>query len=396
MARSGGSKGGLARRGEAGLERRVRPLVRALHAYVPGEQPRIRGLIKLNTNENPYPPSPKVLAAVKAATDGRLRLYPNPTAEALRARLAKLHGCGPENIIVGNGSDELLAMAVRCFVEPRGASSPGSVSRVQYFTPSYSLYPVLAAAHGAEAYEVPLRPDFGLPTLAELRRGGRWDADAALTLVTTPNAPSGRGYGNDELRSLCRASRGVVVLDEAYVDFADEHALPLAREMSHVLVARTFSKAYSLCFQRVGYLVGDPLLVGALHKIRDSYNVNGLGQVAAEATLENLGYYRANFRRVRRTREGLTRALRGLGFEVFPSQTNFLLVVPPLLPAREWLERLRDRRVLVRWFSTPGIDRFLRITVGTEGEAEALLAAVRAIGKSLGAGARADRRTGDV
>ncbi len=146
----------------------IRPLVRNLHAYVPGEQPKIKGLIKLNTNENPYPPSPKVLAAVRAATDGRLRLYPNPTAQGLREKLAKLHGCGPENLIVGNGSDELLALATRAFVEPAGG---GGAKVVQYFTPSYSLYPVLADIHGAARNAVPLKADFGLPTMEELKGG---------------------------------------------------------------------------------------------------------------------------------------------------------------------------------------------------------------------------------
>lgn len=359
--------------------RLVRPLVRDLHEYVPGEQPKVRGLVKLNTNENPYPPSPKVLRAVRAATDGRLRLYPSPTADALRTKLADLHGCKPENLVVGNGSDELLAMAVRAFVEPAGLGRRASAERVQYFVPSYSLYPVLAEAHGAVRHPVPLKADFGLPTVAELRRGRQWDFGAALTLVTTPNAPSGRAYGRAELEALCAAQRGVVLLDEAYVDFAPEHAMALALESPHVLVARTFSKAYSLCFQRVGYCVGDPRLIGALQKIRDSYNVNGLGQVAAEATLSDLAYYRRHFRQIIATRERLGRELGRFGFEVLPSGTNFLLVVPPGLPARRWMELLRERRILVRWFSASEVDRYLRITVGSEREAEALLRAVRGI-----------------
>src|ERR1035437_9892703 len=180
----------------------IRPLVLGLHPYIPGEQPKIKGLIKLNTNENPYPPSPRVLAATRTAVDARLRLYPNPTAQLLRDKLARLHGCRAENIIVGNGSDELLAMAVRTFVEPDGTPDLRcSKSLVQFFTPSYSLYPVL---------------------------------------------------------------------EEAYVDFASENAMSLALKYSHVLVARTFSKAYSLCFQRVGYCVGHAELIAALHKIRDS------------------------------------------------------------------------------------------------------------------------------
>ena len=369
----------------------IRPLVRGLHPYVPGEQPKMKGLIKLNTNENPYPPSPRVLAATRAAVDGRLRLYPNPTAQLLRERLARLHGCRPENIIVGNGSDELLAMAVRAFVEPRvgqasrlsrAGETPALLcckSLVQFFSPSYSLYPVLADIHGAARNAVPLGADFTIPLFAELRRMRQWDFRAALSLVTTPNAPSGRGYGTAQLEELCRAQKGVVLLDEAYVDFASENALALALKYPHVLVARTFSKAYSLCFQRIGYCVGHPELITALHKIRDSYNVNGLGQVAALATLEDLPTYRANFRRIIATREHLSRELDALDFRVFPSQTNFILVRPPKFSAQTWLQKLRNRKILVRWFSDPLVQNYLRITIGTPEEAAALVKAAKAV-----------------
>ena len=325
----------------------IRPLVHKLHAYVPGEQPKIPGLIKLNTNENPFPPSPRVLAAVKKAVDGRLRLYPNPTAQLLREKLAKLHRCRPENIIVGNGSDELLALATRAFVEPgsksevRGPKLETARATVQFFTPSYSLYPVLAEIHGTRTNAVALDRDFGIPPISILKKSRAWDFHAALTFVTTPNAPGGRGYATAELDALCRAQRGVVVLDEAYVDFAAENALKLALKHPHVLVSRTFSKAYSLCFQRVGYFVGHPELIAALDKIRDSYNVNGLGQVAALATLDDLDYYRANFRKIIATRERLRKELTALGFEALPSETNFILARPPRFPAKVWLEKLR-------------------------------------------------------
>ncbi|MBU6399449.1 MAG: aminotransferase class I/II-fold pyridoxal phosphate-dependent enzyme [Verrucomicrobia bacterium] len=338
----------------------------------------------------------------------------------LREKLARFHHCRPENIIVGNGSDELLALATRAFVEPsidpapasaagggegapragaeapnillrarnarssasvraiQGASRP-SRSVVQFFTPSYSLYPVLAEIQGGVSNPVPLHADFSLPSVGELRRGGRWDFRAALTYVTAPNAPSGRGYSTRELDALCHAHRGAVVLDEAYVDFADENAMALGLRHRHVLVARTFSKAYSLCFLRVGYLVGHADLIAALQKIRDSYNVNGLGQVAALATLANLPYYRNNFRRIRATRERLSRELAALGFRVYPSQTNFVLARPPEWPAGAWLEKLRGRKILVRWFDLPGVRDCLRITIGTDGEIDALLEAVRRI-----------------
>ena len=344
----------------------VRPLVRELHPYVPGEQPKIKGLIKLNTNENPYPPSATVRRAIRAALDERLRLYPNPGADALREKLAKFHRCSMENIIVGNGSDELLALAVRCFVEP-GAS-------VQYFVPCYSLYTVLAAVHGAKAAAVPLSDGFGLPKT--------WDCGAPLTFVTTPNAPTGTGYTSGELQQICREHKGVLVLDEAYADFAKENAMRLALDYAHVLVARTFSKGYSLCFLRVGYMVGHPTLIAALHKIRDSYNVNGLAQIAAAATLDDLSYYQKNFKRVIATRARITSELMKLGFDVRPSQTNFLFARPPRLPAQVWLEKLRAKKILVRWFNHFGLDDWLRISLGTDADMDAFLRAVRAIART--------------
>jgi histidinol-phosphate aminotransferase len=312
--------------------------------------------------------------------DGRLRLYPNPTAQVVREKLAKLHGCAAENILVGNGSDEVLALAVRAFVEPGkgsnaifGRLADRSKATVQYFTPSYSLYPVLADIHGAAKNAVALNSDFSMPGVAELKRGKQWSFDAALTFVTTPNAPSGRGYKTAELEKLCRAQQGVVILDEAYVDFAEENALKLALKFPHVLVARTFSKAYSLCFQRVGYFVGHSELIAALDKIRDSYNVNGLGQIAAAATLDDLKFYRANFKTIIATREWLSRELSNLGFGVLSSQTNFILAKPPKFPAKGWLLKLRDQKILVRWFSSPEVSDYLRITIGTPAEAEALV-----------------------
>jgi histidinol-phosphate aminotransferase len=372
----------------------VRPIVRKLHAYVPGEQPRIKGLIKLNTNENPYPPSPHVVESVKAAVDGRLRLYPNPAAQPLREALARLHGCGAENIIIGNGSDDLLALATRAFVEPmpegrssgslRTASSARSRSTIQAFDPSYSLYPVLAAIHGARFQKIPLAPGFDLPALDGKGASTNWDQQAALSFITTPNAPTGRGYAVSRLESICREQRGVVVLDEAYVDFAAQDALQLALQLPQVLVSRTFSKAYSLCFQRVGYFVGSSELIGALDKVRDSYNVNGLGQVAALATLEDLDYYRVNFRVIIQTRTHLAEELEHLGFRVNPSETNFLLVRPPVGTAKEWLKKLRDRKILVRWFDVPRMRNDLRITIGSQSQIESLIRAVRAILKTYG------------
>ncbi len=366
----------------------IRPNVRSLHAYVPGEQPKIAGLIKLNTNENPFPPSPKVLDAVRASVDGRLRLYPDPSAQPLREALARLHGCTPDNIIVGNGSDELLALATRAFVEPVPPGnkhirpSRRSLHTVQYFDPSYSLYPVLTDIHNAIKNPVPLKRNFDIPSLAHLRKNGVWNFKAALTLVTTPNAPSGRGYKTKQLERLCGAQNGVTILDEAYVDFADENALELALRMPHVLVSRTFSKAYSLCFQRIGYFIGHPDLISALNKIRDSYNVNGLGQAAALATLSDLRYYRKNFQTIKQTRQWLVDELSRVGFESLPSQTNFIFTKPPRFPAGEWLQTLRDQKLLLRWFKNSEVSSHLRITIGTRNEIKSLLRVVRQVLKS--------------
>jgi len=362
----------------------IRESVRSLHGYIPGEQPKISGLIKLNTNENPYPPSPRVLRAVRAAVDERLRLYPNPAAAPLREALADYHRCAPDQVLIGNGSDDCLALIIRALVEPispPGLPAPEGVpsrSLVQYLFPCYSLYPVLARIHGAEPWPVPLLNDFSLPSPRELRRGGRWRPDAAVTLITTPNAPSGRGYTTRELERCCLAHRGAVVLDEAYADFADENAMSLALEHSNVLVTRTFSKAYSLCFQRVGYVVAHPHLIEAMDKIRDSYNVNGLGQVAALASLRDSAYYRRGFARIKRGRLGLTRSLEALGFTVLPSQANFVLAKPPVGNAEAWLRFLRDRKILVRWFDSPTLRDWLRITVGNDREIHAVLRASKA------------------
>lgn len=368
------------------VKRLIRKHVRSLHAYTPGEQPKHKNLLKLNTNENPWPPSPKVLAATKKAVDERLRLYPDPISSQLREKLANLHKVPASQVCIGNGSDDILAMCLRAFVEPSDSDIFGkspSKGTVQFFDPSYSLYPVLAETHKANINSFPLKSDFDLPTVEELKNSGKWDFKAALTYVTTPNAPSGRGYSNEQLIALCWAMKGIVVLDEAYVDFADTNALDLIHQFNHVLVCRTFSKAYSLCFQRVGYVVGHPDLIEALDKVRDSYNVNGLGQIAALETLKNLKYYRDNFKSIIHEREFLTSNLESLNFTVLPSQTNFLFVVPPRKPAKKWFELLREEGVIVRFFDKPNLRKYLRVTIGNPSEMKRYLSVTKKILKSF-------------
>ncbi|MGI9658168.1 MAG: pyridoxal phosphate-dependent aminotransferase, partial [Gaiellaceae bacterium] len=206
-----------------------------------------------------------------------------------------------------------------------------------------------------------------------------WESRAALSLVTTPNAPSGRGYSTRQLGGLCRATDGVVVLDEAYADFAAENAVRLALTLPNVIVLRTFSKAYSLCFQRIGYALGHRDLLAELMKVRDSYSVNGLGQVAALATLADRRYYAGTIKQIVASREQLAEQLAELGFRVLPSQTNFLLVEPPGPPAEHWFDALRERRILVRWFSSRQMRRYLRITIGTDEQNTKLLRALKRV-----------------
>ena len=342
----------------------VRPSVAAIHAYVPGEQPQGSGWVKLNTNENPYPPSPRVVDAIRAAAGADLRLYPDPVAGALRRRAAAVYGVDVDGILVGNGSDELLSLLVRAVVAPG--------TRVAYPTPTYSLYDTLVSIEDGVVVTEPFGPDFLLPdNLAAL--------DARLTFICHPNAPSGVAIGIDRIRALAQASAGVVVVDEAYVDFGGESAMPLVREFDNVVVLRTFSKSFSLAGMRVGLAFGPPALVQDIARIKDSYNVDRLALVAAEAALEDYAWMEANVAKVVATRATLTAALRQRGFAVLDSATNFVLARRPGVDQAETHRRLKEKRVLVRHFATAGLADALRITVGTDDEVAALLAALDAL-----------------
>jgi histidinol-phosphate aminotransferase len=345
----------------------LRPNIERMHAYVPGEQPKVAGLVKLNTNENPYPPSPKVAAAIRDAVgDGsRLRLYPDPVCSGLRAKVAALYGFKPEQVLVANGSDEVLTLALRAFV--------GEGQRVAYAMPSYSLYPVLADIQDAKKLELEMNPDFTLPERLFRER-------APLKIVTSPNAPSGVAVPTRVLDRLCAASRGVVLIDEAYVDFADDNALRLVKKHRNALIARTLSKSYSLAGMRVGFAIGHPALIEGLMKVKDSYNVNRLSQAAALAALGDRTHFAANVRRVKATRERLSGALRAMGFDVLPSATNFLFVQPPAaMTAKQFYTALRARNILVRWWSDPRVSSRVRISIGTDKEVDKLLTATRGI-----------------
>lgn len=334
-----------------------RKIVQSMAAYVPGEQPRDQRYVKLNTNENPYPPSPRVIEAIRDAAGDGLRLYPQPMADELRERAARLYGVKPENVLVGNGSDDLLAMVVRACVD--------AGDRVAYPVPTYSLYDTLVALHDGEALRVPFEEDFSLPE-ALLR------VEARLVFLCNPNSPSGTVVPLDAVRALVERQRGLVVVDEAYVDFGEGTSLPLLREFHNLVVLRTLSKSFSLAGLRIGLAFGAQDVIAMLAKVKDSYNVNRLSIIAGAAALRDVRWMEANVRRVQRTREELTRRLVALGFEVPPSQANFVLARRRGGDLGALYESLKRRGVLVRYFPTPELRDSLRITVGTDDEVRIL------------------------
>ncbi len=336
-----------------------------MQGYVPGEQPRDKRYIKLNTNESPYPPSPQVLQALAELDTSRLRLYPDPVAHELRAEAARLAGVSTDCVLCGNGSDDLLTIAVRTFVDQGG--------QVAYPTPSYSLYPVLADIQGAERVEVPLDSNFELPPDMVPRCG-----DASLLFVARPNAPTGNAFPMATMRRLCEEFTGVVWIDEAYVDFADDSCLAFVNEYPNVVVSRTLSKSYSLASVRLGIAYATPELVAEMMKVKDSYNVNMLTQVLGLAALRDHDGMRENAERIRQTRANTREQLHAMGCDVLPSAANFMLVKPPV-PAVDVVAGLRDRGILVRYFSDPRVAAYFRVSIGTAEEMAAFTDALREV-----------------
>jgi len=337
----------------------VRPAIRLMHGYIPGEQPQDKRYIKLNSNENPYPPSPHVLAALHNAIGADLCLYPDPVANRLREVAAARYGFRRENILVGNGSDDLLTMLMRTFVDPG--------DRVAFPTPTYSLYDTLVAMQDGVVVQVPYPSTFSIPSaLAEV--------DAKLTFLCHPNAPSGVLHPLEQIEELAQKVRGVLVIDEAYIDFADETALPLFHRYPHIVVLRTFSKSFSLAGLRIGLAFGHPELIKEMLKVKDSYNIDRLSIVAATAALEDYDWMLQNVAKIRATRERLITALRDLGYFVYDSQANFVLARQTGVNQADVYQAVKDRGILIRYFSTPELSDCLRITVGTDAQIDQLLA----------------------
>ena len=338
-----------------------RSAVNQMASYVPGEQP-LPGtpIIKLNTNENPYPPSPQVMAALQALDGEALRRYPDPFAKAFCQAVSETLGVPPDWIIVGNGSDDLLNVLVRACAE-------GSDRAIAYPMPTYVLYRTLAAIQPARVAEIPYPSDWQLPieALAQTK--------AAITFVASPNSPSGHHIPLNALRELARTASGLVVIDEAYVDFAESSALPLAEEFENVIVLRTLSKGYSLAGLRLGFGVAHPNLLAELFKVKDSYNIDAISIRLGSAAIRDQDYKNACANKVKASRQALTEKLRSLGFAVPESQGNFVLATPPEQNA-EWLySSLKHQGILVRYFKQPGLDNKLRITVGTEADNQVLI-----------------------
>jgi len=337
--------------------------VRNIRPYVPGEQPRDRQYIKLNTNENPYPPSPRVIAAIREAAGESLRLYPDPLASELRETIAGYYGLAKEQVFVGNGSDEILAFAFPAFFEPAGKP-------ILFAEVTYSFYPVYAAFFDIPYRLVPVDDAFNVAAKDYGRENGG-------VLIANPNAPSGRGMPREEIESVLKENEGrVVVVDEAYVDFGGESSVGLIASHPNLLVVKTMSKSRSLAGLRLGYALGSTELIEGLARVRDSinsYTVDRLAQAGAVEAILDESYFRETTEKIVKTRERVSAALAGMGFTVIPSRANFVFVSAARCPGADLFQRLRDKGILVRHFKNPKTENYIRVSIGTDAEMDRFL-----------------------
>jgi histidinol-phosphate aminotransferase len=340
-----------------------RPAVDAMTGYVPGEQPKPgTKIIKLNTNENPYPPSPQAMEVLRNLDSEWLRRYPDPYARDFCAAVSDALGVPSDWVIVGNGSDDVLNILVRACAE-------GADRKIVYPMPTYVLYRTLAAMQPAEIVEVPYGDDFQMPIDALVEAGG------AITFIASPNSPSGHLVSLDDLRALARRVKGVLAIDEAYVDFAEGSGLPLVQEFDNVIVLRTMSKGYGLAGLRLGFGIAQPKLLEGLFKVKDSYNVDAVAIHVGTAAMRDQAYTKDCAAKVKASRAKLAIALKQLGFTARESQANFILATAPGDAEKLYLG-LKELGILVRYFKQPGLADKLRITVGTEEQNRSLLEAL--------------------
>ena len=348
------------------MSRYLKEELQALRAYTPGEQPQDQAYIKLNTNESPYPPAPSVAAAITRQEVEQLRLYSDPTGAELKEKLAGLYGVEPENVFLSNGSDEVLNFAFLAF----GAEG------VAYPDISYGFYPVFAQLYQLDAVEIPLKEDFTVDYRDYCGIG-------RMVVLANPNAPTGRSIPVAEIRQICQTNRDhVVLIDEAYVDFGGETALPLVQEFDNLLVTRTFSKSRCLAGGRLGYAFGSRALIEDLEKIKYStnpYNLDRLTLRLGVATVEAEDYYREKCAAICRTRQWTAGQLEAMGFQVLPSLTNFLFAKTEAMDGQALYQALKRRGILVRHFSNPRICQYNRITIGTQAQMEQLVQTLKEV-----------------
>ena len=342
-----------------------RPGIDVMEGYTPGEQPKTADVIKLNTNESPFPPAPGVKRALLEFDAARLRRYPDPVSSLLRTEIAAMHGCKPENIIAGNGSDDLLTILTRCFADGQRA--------MVCFDPSYSLYPTLAKLQGAECKTIALTENFDIPDDALNQAAG-----ANLFFIARPNAPTGNLFAKEKIEEICAGFQGIVVIDEAYADFSRNNCMELVEKYPNVVITRTFSKSRSLAGLRFAFAVAHPKIIEGMMKMKDSYNVSMLTQTLALASLRDASYFEQCVAQIKANRTELEKGLKALSFEILPSETNFLFAKPPK-EAKNYFLNLKLRNILVRYFPMERTCNFVRITVGTADENAALLKATAEI-----------------
>jgi histidinol-phosphate aminotransferase len=343
-----------------------RPAIDAMSGYVPGEQPQAGKFIKLNTNENPYPASPAVKRAIHAALESGLQRYPDPLATAFRQRAAELFGVGPEWIMCGNGSDEILTIVTRAFV------GEGQLLRLPY--PSYILYKSLAEIQGARNEEIRFTADWGLADDFATP-----NSDLRLAFLPNPNSPSGTLVPPERVLALAERLPCPLLVDEAYVDFADQNCLALVKRSDRILVSRSLSKSYALAGLRFGFVVAQPHIIEGLMKIKDSYNCDALSIAAATAAIDDQAWLAETRAKIIATRERLTAAMRELGFCPVDSQANFVWCPHPKIAVKPLYEALKAQRVLVRYMDYAGWGDGLRISVGSDSQIDACLALLRGI-----------------
>jgi histidinol-phosphate aminotransferase len=342
----------------------VRPNIAAMSGYTPGEQPQAGKFIKLNTNENPYPPSPKVTQAIQAVLEQGLAKYPDPVANTFRRRAAEVLGVEPDWILCGNGSDDILTILTRAYV------GEGDLLRLPF--PSYILYRTLAEIQGARFDEVRFNEDWSLPDTFKSASDR-----LKLAFLPNPNSPTGTVIAPADILQIAEALPCPLLVDEAYGDFAEQNCIELVRQNEKVMVSRTLSKSYGLAGLRFGFLIAQPQVIEELMKVKDSYNCDALSIAGATAAIDDQAWFVANRAKVLATRQRMTAALEQLGFSVIPSQANFVWCTHPTRPVQPLYEELKSNRVLVRYMNYPGWSDGLRISVGTDEQVDACTALLK-------------------